>query len=649
MSAARKPALLFGPVAEQQRIQFSCLLAEVQQSYDRQQRLLTNEIEQLCAAVHRTKPQDFNGFHASECSPPPESHGFQHGSLNIEVRPGPFINAIDVHLNSHAKGAEEQWLDGDRSYESVPPERPPPEQAPIPKERLREVLDPDDVDCSVSAEESVMLEDSSVELATDRTRLQTPPAHEIHFSSQSTPFSEKLNLTRQSTPHSQASRGTPGSIQQLSQTWVRGETEESGETSNKSLSRSRSKSLEKSLPFAKVEKGGGRILRVVQSAAFESFFALMIFANAIIMALEIQYEGIDLGHTIEWPSSDRTAAETWPCFIKLLEVSGMFFTILFTIEVFVKVIGLNVDFVRDAWNWVDLLIVLISWIDTMTLFELPINSQYLRVLKLLRLTRLLKLVRTMKWFDSLYVMATALQGCASATLWSFALLFLMQLFIAQSLTQILFLGYFVDDSHSEEDKREVYEYFGTFTRTMLSMFELTLGNWIPICRLLSDNVSEWFVLFAICHKLTMGFAVVNVISGVFIQESFAIARNDDGIMMRQKQATSKVHSRKMRALFSHMDDNDDCKVDYQEWSKIFQQREVQMWLASMEIHAKDPELLFNVLSKGEGVIDEQSLADGTFELKGSASAFDVLVILKELSELKETLEKLRPPLTETVG
>lgn len=36
-------------------------------------------------------------------------------------------------------------------------------------------------------------------------------------------------------------------------------------------------------------------------------------------------------------------------------------------------------------------------------------------------------------------------------------------------------------------------------------------------RVLQDKVSEWYFLFAIAHKVTIGFAVIGVINGVFMQ------------------------------------------------------------------------------------------------------------------------------------
>merc|ERR1719218_333567 len=96
------------------------------------------------------------------------------------------------------------------------------------------------------------------------------------------------------------------------------------------------------------------------------------------------------------------------------------------------------------------------------------------------------------------------------------------------LTQILHTYYFRDTIWAELESSEVsgyhklYEYFGTFTRCLLSMFELTLANWPPVTRLLAEEVSEWFMLLCVAHKITVGFAVIGVINGVILQETFKV-------------------------------------------------------------------------------------------------------------------------------
>eukprot|EP00971_Amphidinium_carterae_P268231 5321668-Amphidinium_carterae.1 len=60
------------------------------------------------------------------------------------------------------------------------------------------------------------------------------------------------------------------------------------------------------------------------------------------------------------------------------------------------------------------------------------------------------------------------------------------------------------------------------------MFELTLANWPPACRVatsggnevMADAVGEWWIFFAILHKLSFGFALVGIINGAVMQETF---------------------------------------------------------------------------------------------------------------------------------
>merc|ERR1719229_54353 len=110
-----------------------------------------------------------------------------------------------------------------------------------------------------------------------------------------------------------------------------------------------------------------------------------------------------------------------------------------------------------------------------------------------------------------------------------------------------FLESYVQDESNPEDRRmEVFKFYGSFSRSMLTMFEITLGNWMPPCRALVENVSEWFMLIFLTHKLVIGFSVVSVINAVFVQETFKVATSDDRIMLMLKQRARKTHMNKIR-------------------------------------------------------------------------------------------------------
>merc|ERR1712057_122795 len=97
------------------------------------------------------------------------------------------------------------------------------------------------------------------------------------------------------------------------------------------------------------------------------------------------------------------------------------------------------------------------------------------------------------------------------------------------------------------------------------MFELTLANYPTAGRVLSEEVSEFFMPLVLIFKLTLGFAVLGVINGVILQETFKVAATDDVIMVRQKKRTGDIARRKMRILFEALDTSGDGDLDYEEF------------------------------------------------------------------------------------
>jgi len=240
-------------------------------------------------------------------------------------------------------------------------------------------------------------------------------------------------------------------------------------------------------------------------------------------------------------------------------------------------------------------------------------------------------------------MTTALKGSALILTWACVLLLVLQVLIALLLNQVLYDAYLDETSFSIEERLEVFEYFGTFTRSMLSMFEITLGNWPPVCRLLSEKVSEWFMLLCILHKLVIGFAVVGVINGVFIQETFKVASSDNQIMMRQKERSSNLHEMKMRQLFLEADNDGDGFVSADEWRELVSHPAVQLWLGSMDLDAADADGLYELIhdldQDGDLTMDE--LIRGVARLKGTARSYDLQMLLRQVLALTDSVDKLK--------
>jgi len=277
----------------------------------------------------------------------------------------------------------------------------------------------------------------------------------------------------------------------------------------------------------------------------------------------------------------------WPDANQVLDVANYFFGCLFIVEVTLKIFVMLREFFLDVWNVLDLFIVGLFLGENLVEQVWPINAGMARLLRLTRLVRLVRLVKTLEGFDACFILSTALQSSAAILFWAGLLLVWSQLVLALLTGQILHATYFRDETQSMASQREVYEYFGTFSRSFLSMFEITLANWPPVCRLLSENVSEWFVPFFLAHKLVIGFAVVSIINGVFMQETFKVAGADDNIMVRRKREAMKAHGLKMKALFELLDQNIDGTVDFDEFQVIADSDIAKTWLAAMDVEVDD--------------------------------------------------------------
>jgi len=344
-------------------------------------------------------------------------------------------------------------------------------------------------------------------------------------------------------------------------------------------------------------------------------------------------------------SGHREAANVaWPGAETAFVIFNWGFGVLFCLEAMLKVTYLGTRYFADLWNWLDFVVVLSFLFDKIASAVVPLDAKALRFWRLIRLMRLVRLVRTMESLDHLYIMTTAIKDMYKVLFWAVALLSVMLMMAALLLTQVLQATYFDKASAAElspqelETHRKLYEYFGTFTRCMLSMFELTLANWAPVTRLLSEEVSEWFVILCLVHKLTMGFAVIGVINGVILQETFKVAATDDVIMMRQRKRSSELMAEKMGKLLEGLDHSGDGELDFAEFSTISCIPEVGAWLASMDIETDDLPTLFKLIDVDHnGSITVDELAKRIPRIRGAARSID---LLKMGSKLEKSITKI---------
>ncbi|CAE7242440.1 CACNA1G [Symbiodinium necroappetens] len=380
--------------------------------------------------------------------------------------------------------------------------------------------------------------------------------------------------------------------------------------------------------------------RYVHTTQFDAIFCGVILANTVVMALQMQYNGLRRGYLLGAPHFNYDASDYWPQAPVIFTFLDWVFGIVYCLEMIVKLIGFKKRFFQEWWNWFDGAIVLMWLVEVSLQSVVALDPAFLRMMRMARLLRLIRLVKTIQGFNALYIMTTAMMGSATCLFWSFMLLTTVQMMIAFFLNESLEV-YFTDDTKPASEKLEVFEYFGTTARVMLTMFELTLANWPTAARILQENVTEWYSIFSVAYKLIVGFAAVGIINGVFMQETFKVAASDDKLMMRQKERDRSLHTKKMRTLFAAADESGDGFIDREEFCEIMNIPEVRTWLAAQELPVRDPNVLFSLLDDGDAELTAEELVKGVERLKGTAKGIDLAAFIAEYRDFaSKVAEKL---------
>jgi len=370
---------------------------------------------------------------------------------------------------------------------------------------------------------------------------------------------------------------------------------------------------------------------LVENPYFESAFCLLILLNSAVIAVELQYKGHDIGHELEVRGYQYNADEAWPGATETFNFFDAFFGLIFTLELVLKFIGLRSQFLRRKWNCFDVLVVGIWWgtrLGQMT----KTNPMILRLIRMARLLRLLRVLNSLEAMDSLRLFVASLRACLPILVWSSFVLFGFQMFCGMCLITIL-TGDMTDTDNLLEDRLILFDYFGSFSKSMVTMFELSLGNWVPVCRFLMQAFGEWYASIFIIYKLVVGFGVLKILGSIFLHETFKTAASDDSIMILHKRRLQQKHAIKMKRFLLKADMSKDGELSRAEFKAMFRNEDVRTWFAAQGLETQDADFIFDLLDNEDNTLTLAELTNGIAKLSGFARSIDVLTLLHMTSKL----------------
>jgi len=362
----------------------------------------------------------------------------------------------------------------------------------------------------------------------------------------------------------------------------------------------------------------------LQSNEFEMLICAALCVNIFWMAFELQIEGAVIGFrlgTYPEPLIQPVEYAKWESAFKFID---LLFALFFGLEVILRVLVLGVAFWKSWLNYIDVAVSIISVIEMFVFMSpwLGVNPVLFRLLRMGKLSRAMRVVSMSSVLASLQLLLKCLAASRDMLFWSFLLLTFVQC-VAGMIVTTLCWEFIKDENQDAKLREDVFRYYGTFTRTFLSMFEIMFANWSPPCRVLVEHVSEWFSIFFLLYRCVLGFAVLNVVNAVFVQQTMKTASSDEDIAFKQREKDIAQYNRKVKKLFATMDSSGDGAINFEEFSKLVKSPKLRFWMSQLELEYHDLLSLFEFLDNGDGNITLHEFIDGAARLRGSAKSLDV--------------------------
>jgi len=166
------------------------------------------------------------------------------------------------------------------------------------------------------------------------------------------------------------------------------------------------------------------------------------------------------------------------------------------------------------------------------------------------------------------------------------------------------------------------------------------GCWPNYFRPLIEKVSGWYALFAVAYVTLVVFAVIRIITAIFLKQTLQAANSDMEMMVNEKRTTNQKTMEKMAGVFKALDIHGTGKIALEEFSIVMSNPDVKAWMSLLDLEVHDVESLFYLLDDGDGQITYEEFIPGIMRLKGQARSLDVVSLCRHFDSIETLLEDM---------
>eukprot|EP00435_Cladocopium_sp_Y103_P027573 s3410_g6.t2 len=374
---------------------------------------------------------------------------------------------------------------------------------------------------------------------------------------------------------------------------------------------------------------------IVYSPLFSYTITLLILLHVILLGVEVDLSAaVALEDMPSWFSTFNAVSVT--CFV---------------IELILKFVALGCTgfwYGSDAyWNIFDFVVIAVSVVDVVLdfwarLLSPSMSTGQLRLLRSIRFARALRsirIVRLFRYIGALRTLALSILSTMVSLFWTLALLIIIFYSFGVVLTQLVvehcrFLGM---DSGADKVAPmshcpgQLRKYWENVPESMLTLFmAISQGlNWEDAMEPLRE-VSALAVVLVILYVVITVFAILNVVTGVFLNTAIESAGADKDVATIRQVHAKAQQVEALQQIFREINRENDNEVNFED---------VRNAMSSGEL------TLFMLLdSEHKGLIDLDEFVSGCMQLHGPAKSMQMAKMSYENKLTRQALQSLKKAL-----
>jgi len=383
----------------------------------------------------------------------------------------------------------------------------------------------------------------------------------------------------------------------------------------------------------------GRCIDWLMGEPMDIAAATAIFASTFVFFMQLQWKGY-----LCRVAMGLDEAGGWAGATKAFANLEFMFAALFLTELILRLSYFRMTFFKDGMNCMDCVVVVVCSFDTFLFSQIEGvgggNLVFTRMIRYAKLVRTLRFIRAMKLCSPLRILIRTIASSFMSLVWSMVILMVMMLmsglFICQTLQE-----YIVDTSAPWEHRVWVEKNYGNAAKALWTMFEITFsGGWPTWVSPLVEYVSVWYAVFFAAYVGGVVFAVIRIITALFLKDTLAVAANDNDMMVQQKAKDRAKFVGKLEEIFREFDTNQNGMISFDEFQAFVKNPASKVYISQLELEAHELEGLFTLLDDGDDQVSFDEFLSGVIRLRGQTRTHDVLVLLHDMRKISQNVKRM---------